>query len=208
MTERNALVRKSCFFLLLIFLLLLSSNATLYAAKSPSESQTSWFNEKDPFKQIKAGNVSEADQRSFIDERAPTLRQALIRLNPEIAARPGLADEVLYRLRAILLTVRGEGLVRANEEFTTWLRGEHSMPFGPRNEHVPVRLIDFERPENNQYVVTTQYTFRAGAAERRADLVLLVNGFPLVLIEAKTPVRDAVSWVDAPCRSTMTMSDS
>lgn len=71
------------------------------------------------------------------------------------------------------------------------------MPFGPNHEHVTVRLIDFEDLEQNQYVVTTQYLFRAGPAERRADLVLLINGFPLILIEAKTPVRPAVSWVDA-----------
>jgi type I site-specific restriction-modification system R (restriction) subunit len=38
--------------------------------------------------------------------------------------------------------------------------------------------------ERNQYVVTTQYTFRAGATDKRADLVLLVNGIPLVVIEA------------------------
>ena len=38
---------------------------------------------------------------------------------------------------------------------------------------------------------------RPGQAERRADLVLLMNGIPLVVIEAKTPVRRAVSWVDA-----------
>lgn len=47
--------------------------------------------------------------------------------------------------------------------------------------------------------MTTQFLFSAGAAERRADLVLLVNGFPLVLIEAKTPVRPSVSWVDGHC---------
>ncbi len=70
------------------------------------------------------------------------------------------------------------------------------MPFGQNNEHVPVRLIDFDNLEQNQYVVTQQFTYRAGSAERRADLVLLVNGLPLVLIEAKTPTRAAVSWVD------------
>ncbi len=64
------------------------------------------------------------------------LREALIRLNPEIAAEPDRADEVLYRLRAILLVVRSDGLVRANEEFTAWLHGERSMPFGPNGEHV------------------------------------------------------------------------
>jgi len=125
----------------------------------------------------------------------PHLRQALIRLNPEIAAQPDRADEVIYKLRAILLTVRTDGLVRANEAFATWLRGEHSMPFGPNNEHVPVRLVDFDDWRNNQYVVTTQFTVKTGQ-ERRLDIVLLVNGIPLVVGEAKTPTRPAVSWVD------------
>ena len=124
------------------------------------------------------------------------VREALIRLNPEIAADPELADQVLYKLRTIILSVRSDGLIRANEEMTAWLRGERSMPFGQNNEHVPVRLIDFDNLEQNQYVVTQQFVYRAGSAERRADLVLLVNGFPLVLIEAKTPTRSAVSWVD------------
>lgn len=124
------------------------------------------------------------------------IREALIRLNPEIAAQPDRADEVLYRLRAIVLSVRSDGLIRANEEMMAWIRGERSMPFGQNNEHVPVRLIDFDNLEQNQYVVTQQFTFRAGSAERRADLMLVVNGLPLVLIEAKTPTRAAVSWVD------------
>lgn len=124
------------------------------------------------------------------------VRDALIRLNPEIAANPDYVEQVLYRLRAIVLSVRGDGLIRANEEFTAWLKGDRSMPFGVNHEHTTVRLIDFNNLENNQYVITTQYTFRAGPAERRADLVLLINGFPLVIIEAKTPVRQAVSWFD------------
>ncbi len=124
------------------------------------------------------------------------VREALIRLNPEITAQPDRADEVLYRLRAIVLSVRSDGLIRANEEMMAWIRGERSMPFGQNNEHVPVRLIDFDNLEQNQYVVTQQFTFRAGSAERRADLMLVVNGLPLVLIEAKTPTRAAVSWVD------------
>ncbi len=126
----------------------------------------------------------------------PWLRDALIRLNPEIAAQPDRADEVLYKLRAIVLSVRSDGLIRANEEMTAWMRGERSMPFGPNNEHVPVRLIDLDDLAQNQYIVTQQFTYRAGPTERRADLVLLVNGLPLVLIEAKTPVKKCISWVD------------
>jgi len=126
----------------------------------------------------------------------PWLRDALIHLNPEISAQSDRADEVLYKLRAIVLSVRSDGLIRANEEMTAWMRGERSMPFGQNNEHVPVRLIDLDDLSQNQYIVTQQYTYRAGPTERRADLVLLVNGLPVVLIEAKTPVKKCISWVD------------
>ena len=124
------------------------------------------------------------------------VRETLIRLNPEIAAQTDRADDVLYRLRAILMGVRTDGLVKANEEFAAWISGERSMPFGADGEHVTVRLVDFDDVERNEYVLTTQYTVRPGANERRADLVLLVNGLPLVVIEAKTPVRSSQSWFD------------
>jgi type I restriction enzyme R subunit len=57
-------------------------------------------------------------------------------------------------------------------------------------------LIDFDDPDQHHAVVTQQYTMSAGSTEKRADLVLLVNGIPLVVIEAKTPVRDSQSWLD------------
>lgn len=127
----------------------------------------------------------------------PYLRDALIRLNPDIAANPSRVDDVLYRLRAIVMSARSDGLVKANEEFGAWMLGERSMPFGANGEHVTIRLIDFDDIEQNSFVVTQQFTFRAGKTEKRADLVLLVNGLPLVLIEAKTPVRSSQSWLDA-----------
>src|SRR5262245_49085364 len=54
------------------------------------------------------------------------IRDALIRINAEIAAQPERAEDVLYRLRAILMGVRGDGLVKSNEEFNAWLTGERS----------------------------------------------------------------------------------
>lgn len=125
----------------------------------------------------------------------PELRQALVRLNPEIAAEPSRAEEVLHRLRAILLSVGQVGLVRANEEFARWLRGEMSMPFGKNGEHSTVRLLDFERPANNTWVCSNQFKIRARET-KIPDLVLLVNGIPLVVGEAKTAVRPSVSWLD------------
>jgi len=127
----------------------------------------------------------------------PYLVDALIKLNPEIAQHPDRADEVIYKLRAILLSVQSVGLVRANEIFTEWLHGEHSMPFGKNGEHVPIRLIDYENPEKNQCVVTTEYSFSTGTVTKRMDIVLLVNGIPLIIGECKTPVRPSETWFDA-----------
>jgi len=123
------------------------------------------------------------------------VKAALRRLNPEIKAKPELADEVIYRLRAILLSVNQIGLVKANEEFYKWLTGEKTMPFGENNRHVTVRLIDFEDHSQNEYIVTNQ--FRIHARETKIpDVVLLINGLPVVVGEAKTPIRPSISWLD------------
>lgn len=127
-------------------------------------------------------------------------KAALIRLNPEIEADPAKADEVIYQLRAILLSARTTPHpVVANEEFMVWLTGQKSMPFGPNGEHTTVRLIEFGNPDPsaNQWIVSTEVTMTAGRVEKRFDLVLWCNGFPLVVGEAKTPTRSAYSWIDA-----------
>jgi type I restriction enzyme, R subunit len=124
------------------------------------------------------------------------LREALLRLNPEIAAQPDRADEVIYALRATILSVQADGLVRANENFMAWLRGEKTMPFGHNGEHVSVRLVDTVQPANNRLTVVNQWTYQTGAVVKRFDVVFLVNGLPVVIGEAKTPTRSAVTWFD------------
>ena len=124
------------------------------------------------------------------------LKAALIRLNPEIALKPELAEEVIYKLRAILLSVHQIGLVKANEEFFKWMCGEKTMPFGENNRHVPVRLIDFEDILNNTYFVTNQY--RVHSRETKIpDIVLFINGIPVITFELKNEltkqsVKDAI----------------
>jgi len=134
------------------------------------------------------------DQTEVIVE--PYLKQALIDLNPEIAEQPDRADEVIYKLRTILLSVQSEGLVRSNERFAEIICGGLSMPFGENYQHVPVKIIDFENPGKNSFITTTEYSF-TGAVPKRADNVLFVNGIPLVIGECKTATRPSISWLDA-----------
>lgn len=124
------------------------------------------------------------------------LRAALCRLNPDIASNPDRADDVVRKLRAILITVNNVGLVRANEEFAKWLRNEITLPIGKNNEHVAVRLIDFEVLHNNSFLLCNQFKIKAREV-KIPDIVMFVNGIPLVVGEVKTPVRPAVTWFDA-----------
>ncbi|MEI6520468.1 MAG: HsdR family type I site-specific deoxyribonuclease [bacterium] len=124
------------------------------------------------------------------------LKAALIRLNPAIAANPEYAENVINKLRAILITVNNVGLVRANEEFARWLCGEISLPIGKDNEHVNIRLIDFDEIKNNSFILTRQFNIRA-METKIPDIVMFVNGIPLVVGEVKTPVRPAITWFDA-----------
>jgi type I restriction enzyme R subunit len=124
------------------------------------------------------------------------LYAALVRLNPAIAAQPERADEVLYRLNALLLAVASDGLARSNQAMMDWLRNDKTMPFGENHQHVPVKLIDFDDLSNNTYIIAEEVTFKPARIEKRFDHVLYVNGIPLVVGESKTPVDARWSWFD------------
>jgi type I restriction enzyme R subunit len=124
------------------------------------------------------------------------LIEALEVLNPEFHGFPERVDEVLPTIRMAVLAAASEGLVPANERMTTLLRGDHTVKYVGTTQYVPLRLLDFEDLTQNQFVVSDEVTFGPPGKERRFDVVLWVNGFPLVVIETKTPVRASVSWLN------------
>ncbi len=143
--------------------------------------------------QFKSASDLNRTVNEVLDEKS--LTAALVRLNPSIAANESLADEVIYKLRAILISVTQVGLVRANEEFYKWMSGQKSMPFGENNRHEDIRIIDFTDITNNEYVITNQYRIHQRET-KIPDIVLMINGIPVVIGEVKTPIRPSVSWLD------------
>lgn len=137
-------------------------------------------------------NLPKKAQDIFVDE---WLKDALCSLNPAIGQQPDYADEVIHKLRGVLLEAPHSGLVRANENFQAWLLAEKTLPFGENGEHVTINLIDFEQIENNHFVVAQQVRYVA-AGEVYFDIVLYVNGIPLVVGEVKSATRPSVSWQD------------
>jgi type I restriction enzyme R subunit len=129
----------------------------------------------------------------FINEDLIT---SVIKLNPDIVEDNKKSEEVISRLRAVLLSVRNDGLVASNEEFVAWLCGRRTIKYIGTDQDVQVKLIDFDNLKNNIFRVTTEATFHIGREHRRYDLVLWVNGIPLVVGELKTPTNANISWLN------------
>ena len=110
------------------------------------------------------------------------LAGALVRLNPSI---PGhILDEAFKRI----VRTSKPTLLENNHEFHTLL--VEGVPVEYRNEHGEikhntVRVVDFDAPDNNEFVAVNQLTVLQGDYNRRPDVALHVNGLPLVLIELK-----------------------
>ena len=127
------------------------------------------------------------------------VKAALIRLNPEIAEDPSRADQVIYKLRSLINTTKEHNLVSQNEKFKKLIFEENSFPFGKDGRMTPIKFFGTMTEEElakNEYVVTNQWVYPMEKGGKRFDIVLLVNGFPLVIGELKTPVRDSITWLD------------
>lgn len=127
------------------------------------------------------------------------VKDALIRLNPEIAEKPERADEVIYKLRTLMISVQPHNLVTQNESLKKLVFEENSFPFGKDGRMVPIRFFGNMTKEQlalNEYVVTNQWVYPQRDNGKRLDIVLLINGFPVAIGELKTPVRQAITWLD------------
>lgn len=122
---------------------------------------------------------------------------ALERLNPDVAEVPARASEVVKLLRNLTFQVDDEGLVESNRDATKWMRGLNSHKFVGADAFRPVRLIDFEDPANNSFVVADEVSFGSPGSKARFDIVLFVNGLPLVVGETKSAFTAKVSWMTA-----------
>lgn len=119
------------------------------------------------------------------------LRDALERLNPEL---PNSAiDDAIRRLN----NLEGALLESRNREFHRMLVNGVTVEY-LREVNIrgfQVKVVDFEKPSENDWLAVNQFTVVENQHERRPDIVLFVNGLPLAVIELKNPAdEDATIW--------------
>ncbi len=129
------------------------------------------------------------------------LQKAVGRINPNIpqASRDDALKQI-QRLNSPELIANNEAFHRLLTEgikvsYQKDLPASAGQAGGTESRGDLVWLIDFENPENNDFLVVNQYTVTStssvtGTVNKRPDIVLFINGLPLVVIELKNPVEE------------------
>lgn len=106
----------------------------------------------------------------------------LQRLNPGIVdlAR---ADDIVNRLVRVRPTIEG------NLDAWEYVRGLKTVFVPEEKRERNIRLIDTDSPGRNVFHVTDEFLFTNGTRTIRPDVVLMVNGFPLIVVEAKAATK-------------------
>ena len=125
----------------------------------------------------------ERDFRSPLYEEE--LTSALHRLNP------GMPEDAITDALFKLKNFENAELVQKNELFMDYLQHGIEVRYFVKGEERSglVYIVDYKNPENNSFVVANQWTFIENS-NKRPDVLLFLNGLPVVLIELKSPSRE------------------
>lgn len=121
------------------------------------------------------------------------LRRAIDRLNPEV---PAEAKEEAIK-KVLRVKSYSQNLIENNHAFHKMLVDGVDVEYRKDGRIVgdKVWLFDFSHPDNNEFLAVNQFTVIERNNNRRADMVLFVNGLPLVVIELKNPAdEEATIW--------------
>ena len=124
--------------------------------------------------------------RSSRDEvlLAPILKTQLKRINPTAS------DSALQEVYQKLTHIEGSDLISRNEQFHYRLRDGIKVESFSNGETIneQIFLVDTQHLEHNDFRVINQFTIKENNQEKRCDVVIFVNGLPLVLCELKNPL--------------------
>ncbi len=133
--------------------------------------------------EVSSGGSHAARQKYFEVVLKPRIQESLDRLNPDL---PSTAIEEA----TIKLSDYGsQSLIEGNREMYDWIRNGVPVEIKDAEGHksiIRAKLIDFQNIEQNDFLAVQQFTVH-GDKVRRPDIVVFINGLPIVVIELKNP---------------------
>ena len=140
---------------------------------------------------IYAPDMNRTDYSSPLLDSA--LQDCLVRINK------GLPIEAIQEALTKLRTFESGSLVQKNMAFMDYLQNGITVKYYVKGEERSsiVYLLDYANLDRNTFYVVNQFTFIENGNNRRPDIILFVNGLPLVLMELKSPSKDEVGAENA-----------
>ena len=147
--------------------------------------------EKMGYTHIYAPDMGREDYSSPLLE--DVLRDSLVKLNK------GLPLDAITEAIGKLRNFDTGSLVQKNMQFMDYLQNGLPVKYFHKGEerNSIVYLLDYKNASNNTFYVVNQYTFIENGNNRRPDVILFINGMPLVLCELKSPSKDEVNAENA-----------
>lgn len=120
------------------------------------------------------------------------LVDSLYRMNPKLCE--DAIKDAMYKLKNFEI---GE-LVQKNAQFMDYLQNGIEVRYLKNGEeHSDIAyLVDYENIDNNSFIIANQWTFIENS-EKRPDIILFLNGLPVVIMELKSPSREETDASEA-----------
>lgn len=116
------------------------------------------------------------------------LRERLVRALKHL--NPWMNENNTQKVLRSILHIEATSVMEANEKFhdmlVNYISVQQDLGKGKKNQ--TVKLIDFANPEKNEYLIVDQFSITNAKGNIRPDLIIFVNGLPLVVIECKSPM--------------------
>jgi type I restriction enzyme R subunit len=156
-----------------------------------------WNTDRNQVLELEMQQTPEQSYRTSFSEVVllPKLRQALISINPFLTE--GQVDEVVRKIT----TFQKNSLIENNQQVLSYLLENTTVSANEQTGELSptVRFIDFENIEKNVFTAISQFKVKVTGTDHHIipDLVLFVNGLPIVLVEAKSskvkePIAEAI----------------
>ncbi|NQU03982.1 MAG: HsdR family type I site-specific deoxyribonuclease, partial [Syntrophaceae bacterium] len=107
------------------------------------------------------------------------LEKKLLELNKGLVSRENV-DDVIHRMEAVRNNIEG------NAEILSWLRGEQAIYDENEKRRRNITVIDFDDVKRNVFQVTDEWQYTNGMETNRADIMFLINGIPVAIVETKS----------------------
>ena len=119
------------------------------------------------------------------------LRNAIYKINSNVT------DEQVTEVVRQIKNLEHNNTILNNKQFTKYLLEGCQVPINENGEtrYKTIKIVDFNNISNNTFKAINQYTI-IEHSEKRPDIIIFINGLPLVVVELKSTVREDVKLID------------